>query len=467
MTTTKRLFITCWVAIGVLFAGNAMSCEPDAKGVLVCADNSLAGLREAGGQARKAGQWTLAEQIFQRAVAQFPDQPAIRLDLAVVMIDQQQFAQAKVQLDNYRRRFGESEPFWLTRGYWHDKQGDFFNSLTAYDNALRINPRSQEAWRQKIITVNVLGMPDKALVLAREHPGVLHKEDELRLRMDSAAYAVRAAMVQDDNRVLRQERVHSAISLCDETLHYIEQQFPDKQIAKQTVRLDRLLVWELDNRHQAVLDEYAALLQEQAAVRDDTRVAVAQAALNKEQPLLAVELLVPVTVKQPQETNPRVLLFYAYLESEQFELAQATLDALMRDRPAWRYGQSDKVVGKGWDRVTAESDSMMLAAWGNNLDAAYTAMHAYVNKAPFNPHLQSAYGDIHYLRGWPRQAQLLYENVQHQQPDLPSMKSGLINTAMNLYDYKTAEGITQSLVQDNPDLKSTETHVENWAVHNM
>ncbi|MEZ5494627.1 MAG: hypothetical protein R3E61_08645 [Pseudomonadales bacterium] len=48
--------------------------------------------------------------------------------------------------------------------------------------------------------------------------------------------------------------------------------------------MDRLLVWELDARHQQVLDEFDVAVVERTIIRDDIRVAVAQSALYLEKP---------------------------------------------------------------------------------------------------------------------------------------------------------------------------------------
>lgn len=450
-----------------LAASIVHACEINSSGALVCAETHITALREAGGQARRAGQPELSEKIFNFAVTRYPDQPAVELDLAVVLIDQDKFPQAISLLDKYHRRFGESESYWMTRGYLYDRQREFSKSFFVYDEALKINPSSKDALRQKINTVDTLGMPDKALELAEQHNEVLSDEDWLRLRMDSAAYAVRIAGNEDKNPLQQQKNIRTAINLCDQVIAYIKKNFPEQTADLQTVRFDRLLVWSLDNRHQAVLDEYALLVNEHAVTRDDASVVTAQSAMYLEYPELAIDLLLPVTKKNPSDANAQFLLFYAYLDNEDFDNAQRVLDGMESSQSPWRVGRSSKIAGKNWDRVTLDSNRLMFAAWSGDLDAAYSGMKDYLERAPYNSHLRVSFADIHYLRGWPRQSLDLYQEVENQQPGIYAVKSGSINAWMRLYDYQPAKKMTQVLAKDYPDLKSTETHIENWSVHNM
>ena len=462
-----NLLCVCLTLCLSLAAPIAQACEINSLGVLACADMSLAALREAGGQARRTGQLELSEKIFRSAVIRYPDQPAVDLDLAVVLIDQDKFPQAISLLDKYFQRFGESENYWMTRGYLYDRQREFPKSFLAYDSALKINPSSKAALRQKINTVDTLGMPDKALELAEQHREVLSNEDWLRLRMDSAAYAVRVAGNEEKTPLQQQKNIRTAIALCDQVIVYIQKNFPEHTGDLQTARFDRLLVWGLDNRHQSVLDEYAALINEHAEPRDDANVATAQSAMYLERPELAIDLLLPVVEKNPSDSNARFLLFYAYLDNEDFDNAQGVLDSMENSQSPWNASSSSKVTGKNWDRVTLDNNRLMLAAWSGDLDAAYSGMKDYLERAPYNPHLRSSFADIHYLRGWPRQSLDLYQEVENQQPGIYAVKSGSINAWMNLYDYQSAEKMTQVLAKDYPNLKSTETHIENWSVHNM
>jgi biofilm PGA synthesis protein PgaA len=424
-------------------------------------------VRDEAGLARRSGDYVLAEQLFRQAWQAAPQQADLSLDVAVVLIDQKKFPVARQHLQQHLDQFGESEAFWMTRGYLHDQQGEFFNSLSSYDNALRLNSHSADARRNRIHTVDSLGMPDKALDIAQAYPEVMRDQDWLRLRLDSAAYAVRMAGLDEDNRGLRERRVQTAIRRCDEAVRLIVDKFPDRQSALQQVRMDRLLVWGLDNWHQGVVDEYAALQAEGVVWRDDTRVAIAQSALHLEHPELALALLEPMAARHTRDINARILLFYAYIESEQYDKAQHTVDTLVKDEPVWRYGQSPTVVGKNWNRVSADNDNLLLAAWGNDLDAAQQGMEAYQGKAPFNVHLRGALADIYGLRGWPRHALDQYTQTLQQAPDLYSARHGIAGAHMDLYDFPVVEKISQDLVREYPHLKSTESLQEDWAVHNM
>lgn len=467
MMKMKQKIMMIAALCSVLGVPVAQACEQAASGRLLCPDTSLPALREAGGRARRAGDSLLAEQVFRLATGRYPKVPAVSLDLAVVLVDQQKYTEAAGVLAKHRRRFGESEAYWLTQAYLYEAQGRFFDSMDSYDRVLLINPANREARRQKIHAIDTLGMPDKALELAAIHPDALTGEDWLRLRMDSAAYAVRMAVIEDDDRVRRQQAVRHAIRLSDEALAFQQQHFPERRGAGQQTRFDRLLVWGLDSRHREVLDEYAVLKQENAVFREDVRAAVAQSALHLEQPDVAIEVLEPLGNSPAVDINARLLLFYAYIEHEDFAQAQQAIDTIVHDEPPLLYGQSDRVTGTNWNRVDADTNQLMLAAWGNDLDKALAGMQGYVDKAPFNVHLRADLAGLHYLRGWPRSSLSLYKEVEMQQPGLYSVKSGFINAWWDLYDFVPAENMTHSLVRDYPELKATETHAEDLAIHNM
>ncbi|HRG50786.1 MAG TPA: poly-beta-1,6 N-acetyl-D-glucosamine export porin PgaA [Pseudomonadales bacterium] len=436
-------------------------------GCLLAGVASADSLRDQGGKARRAGDFVHAEALFRQALQAEPNHAALSLDVATVLVDQQQYPQAQQWLRRYVKHFGESEAYWLTMGYFYDRQARFFDSLDCYDRALRINPNSEIAMRNRIQTVDTLGMPDKALSLARVNAHVVTKEEWMRLYADSAAYAVRIAGMDEPDRQRRYQKIKTAIHRCDDALTYVRENFPDRIAAQQQLRMDRILVLGLDSQHQAVLDEYILLLKENAILRDDVRVAIAQSALHVEKPELAEIILQPLIDKKTQDGNARTLMFYAQLESEKFDEAKKTIDALIADEKTFRFGQASNIVGKNWSRVNADTNRVMWEAWGNTLDLAQEEMVAYQAKAPFNPHLRSALGGVYQLRGWPRRSENIQRDVLQQSPDLYSAWSGVVGSRMALHDFYEAGKITKKLVRSYPELKSSESLQEDWRVHNM
>lgn len=434
---------------------------------LLIAPTFAQSLRDQAGAARHIQDYVRAEQLFRKALAAQPQFAPLSLDLATVLIDQKKFSEATKHLQRYRSRFGESEAYWLIKGYWYDRQERFFDSLTCYENALRFNSHSEEAMRNYIQTADTLGVPDKAITLARVYPQAINQEGWLRLYSDSAAYAVRLAGMHEPDRKRRIKNVHEAIRRCDKAIKFLYENFPEREAAMQQARMDRMLVWELDNRHQQVLDEFYALQIAHASIRDDVRVAVAQSALNLEKPEQARDILQPLIDKKTTDANARTLMFYAQLEGEDFGAAQKTVDALINDEEPWLYGKSPRVAEENWDRENADYNRMMLTAWGNMLDEAKPNMEAYQAQAPFNADLRSAVGQIYQLRGWPRRAEHWQRSALQIKPDFYSAWSGVIGSRMSVYDFSEAGRITQKLAKDYPDLKSTESLKEDWAIHNM
>lgn len=438
-------------------------------GVFVMAAScaAAASLRDQAGEARHAGQYAQAEQMFRRAVAEQPRFAPLYLDLATVLVDQKKFVEAGDRLQQYRTRFGENEAYWLTMGYWHDRQGRFFDSLADYDHALRINPRSDVAMQNYIQTADTLGVPDKAITLAQQYPQAINQEGWLRLYSDSAAYAVRNASLDEREQAVRKQRIQEAIRRCDKVIAFLYEHFPDRVAAMQQARMDRMLAWEMDGRHQAVLDEYAALAAEQVVLRDDVRVFIAQSALHLENPDVAISVLQPLMSKKTKDANARTMLFYAQLEAEQFGEARKTIDALVADEKPWLYGKSSRVTNANWNRENADYNSIMLEAWGNRLEQAQHSIEQYQALAPFNADLRSAVGQVYQLRGWPRRAEDWQHEALHVVPDLYSGWSGVVGSRMDLYDFPAVEKITQKLVKEHPELKSSETLQEDWDIHNM
>lgn len=424
-------------------------------------------LRDQAGELRHTGDYARAEQVFRQAISGQPNFAPLLLDLATVQIDQKKFVVAEKSLQTYHSRFGESEDYWLVMGYFFDRQKKFFDSLTSYERALRINPRSTVAMSNYIQTADTIGVPDQAIRLVHVYPEAVNREGWLRLYSDSAAYAVRLAGINEPNRQIRKKNVHEAIRRCDKAIKFLYENYPEREAAMQQARMDRLLVWGLDNRHQQVLDEYRALEAERAEIRDDVRVAVARSALSIEKPEQARDILQPLIDKNTKDANTRTLMFYAQLESEDFPAAQKTIDALIKDEVSWSYGKSSGSAEKNWDRMNADYNRMMLDAWGNMLDKVQSNMVSYQAKAPFNADLRSAVGQIYYLRGWPRQAEHWQRDALQIKPDLYSAWSGVIGSRMSVYDFPEAGRITKKLAKNYPELKSTESLNEDWAIYNM
>ncbi|MEZ5494628.1 MAG: hypothetical protein R3E61_08650 [Pseudomonadales bacterium] len=85
-----------------------------------------------------------------------------------------------------------------------------------------------------IQTADTIGVPDKAVALARVYPDAINKEGWLRLYSDGAALCCSFAWeCQSQIKAFAKKNIHEAIRRCDRVIKLLYEQFPERVAAMQ------------------------------------------------------------------------------------------------------------------------------------------------------------------------------------------------------------------------------------------
>ena len=153
----------------------------------------------------------------------------------------------------------------------------------------------------------------------------------------------------------------------------------------------------------------ADTLQASGPLPSYVRQAQADALLGLRRPEEAALAYRDVLAADPSNRDARVGLFYAQVESEDFDAAFATVDAMVAaSSPTRRVGISPRARPDP-DWVDTQILWSQSRRFGDMADDAWHVLHPIAQQAPAGPYLRLEQGEVASARGWPR---LGYEEIR-------------------------------------------------------
>ena len=411
--------------------------------------------------ARDSGRYNEAELLYGQGYSLFPGQIVLGVGHALTVIDQRRLGEAAILIEALEKRWPDERDVLHAKAYLKDVEKDFAASIAIYQKILDIHPDDDYAYRQWTLATNFLGLPELALASAAERPHIFLPSDWRFMYSDRAAIAIRWAGMYEPNIKIARERQQQAIDYCEFYLDHLSEHFPTDTNLRLRAIYDYILALHVSSQMLDVVIQYEYLLEEgygAQAFPVEVLNAVASAYLYLEKPGEAINLANWALEKSPESFNSLVLFFFSALESEQFGLAENTIDKL-----------ADREPGKfeNYEIVDARRFRQLLFAWGNQPARADRGLSVMLNKAPYNAQIRSDLAGVYNLRGWPRRALEEYTLVQNINPNQLESKIGQAESLFSLNRFGEFNPLIEDLVRDYPENKRIRSLAENWSIHNM
>ncbi len=415
-------------------------------------------LKAIGKSARNRQQPVLAITAYEAVLKRNPRDRQARLGLAMSLAEARQPAEADTQMAALLKAAPNSVESLEALAYVKETDRDYAAAISVYDRLLDIAPDHRGARRGRILALLRLGAPHEAIRLARRDAEVFSAEDWQRMAGDQAAREIRWGRLPTVTRAERYRDTDSAITRLQEQYR----QIADKgSAAALRNRFDLISAY----RNRRLMQQATTLyekLREQGVTPFPPYVlaVVGDAYLSLRQPQQAVVLLEQSISGYADDLDAQYSLYYAYLESGQYEKSLAHIDRVVASLPQWTWPPGSNERELNLDRLYAQTVAAMARAYVDKLDVAERRLEEQLARSPASTDIRNALGSVYLWRGWPRLAQGEFRAVLALEPENLGARTGMVSVLAERGDDTAADAALAPLLTDYAD----NLHVRNLAL---
>ncbi|MHC8384375.1 poly-beta-1,6 N-acetyl-D-glucosamine export porin PgaA [Pseudomonas sp. LB3P14] len=419
---------------------------------------------------RNLKRWDSATQVYTKALALEPENPDLQLGLALTQADagktDESVTRAKALVaakpDDPSRR--------LALAYALTRAGNHYDALFEYDQAFIRAGNKPEVAREYVVALQRARLPEPALRLAHQRPGLIDPVTLRSIEGDLAAERVRLAELA--TRSEKERYVIADRALADyDTL--IATWSADPRAHEDVVRwrIDRMGALKARARTAEVITQYQKLLAEGVKIPTYALRWVASSYLDQREPEIATDLYRQVLVAPDADVGDRLedstALYYALLESDKADEARKVAEDLAKtQRP--RVELKGLPVGDPNDEwMDAQQLAAQAGTYGSDLPHGEERLQTLVDQAPGNIGLRLAQADLYLARDWPRRAENQLKETESMAPRDVGLEVAQAHTAMELQEWRQMDALTDDIVGRFPDNRQVQRLARQREVHDM
>lgn len=411
--------------------------------------------------ARNARAYDTAVQWYERAIALEPENLDFRIGLSLSYAEAGDYNRANAVFAALPREQRNSPPVLVAQAYIQRLGGQLIAALQAYDRLLENNPRDFDALRGKALVLRDLLLPQQALDLAAEHPGILTAAEIERLEVDALAVQLR----------LTAETVYPAELdgiLLDATIEQIDLHLLDAAETAAVMALEYDRIAALTERNEAekaiaAFDDLDVPLEEIPAY---VLAAAGKAYLQLKQPQQAVRLLELAILVPPVDIETELALIYAYLDVDRYRDAAALTDATLIKYPMLLRAADSSVIKGNEDRMRAEIVAAIAASSIDEHETAQARLEGLLADSPNNSDVRHELANVYRWRGWLERSLFEYDQVLTMDDSLVYARVGRANTLLDSQEFEEVAATLASLESlGNPD-PIVDQLSDRWSLHN-
>lgn len=410
---------------------------------------------------RNTQQFGEASDWYRAALAREPEQLDARLGLAMTLADGGQFQLAQAQIDAIAPQHHQSPNVLEVRLYLMQKAGRQLESLALYEDLLNADPDNRAVLRNKALLLRSLLLPEPALAMASEHPGLLSDEELQGLEADRMALAIRNAARTPYPPPDERRGSEQAVAQINQYVAMV----PAGSAIERKLRYDRLVALADRNRSEEAVLEFESLIGEEPALPAYVRFSAARAYLHTRQPEKALDLLDGCLEESPGNVDVQIQRIHALGALERHAEAIAVADLLLRDTPEYQQLPGSLVRKPNDRRVEAEIRAILARAYADRLAESQQRLERLTSDAPNNTDARHELGSIYLWRGWPDRALAEYQQALAVDPDMLIARTGWTATQLERQDFPAAEREIADLGSTHPDEPLVQWLDKRWQLH--
>ncbi|OPK07049.1 poly-beta-1,6 N-acetyl-D-glucosamine export porin PgaA [Pseudomonas sp. VI4.1] len=419
---------------------------------------------------RNKGRWDDANRVYNKALAIDPENQELQLGMALNQADSDKPDQAVTRA----RALVAAQPNDVSRrmalGYALNRAGKEYDSLFEYDQAFVRSGNDPEVAKEYVRAMQRAHLPEPALRLARQRPGLIDPVTIRHLEGDLAAERVRLAEMPTRGEAERYVIADRALADYDKL---ISAWSADPQAKDDVIRwrIDRMGALNARSRSAEVISEYHKLQAEGVEVPVYAQRWVAASYLDEREPEIATDMYRAILLTPDADPGNRLqdttALYYALLESGNAEEARVVAEDLAK-------AQRPRVQLKGLPGGNPNDewmDAQQLAAqagtYSSDLPHGEERLQALVEQAPGNIRLRVAQADLYLARGWPRLAESKLKEAEAMAPRDINLEIAQAHTATDLQEWRQMDALTDDVVARFPENSQVKRLQRQREVHDM
>ncbi|KAA6182713.1 poly-beta-1,6 N-acetyl-D-glucosamine export porin PgaA [Pseudomonas veronii] len=419
---------------------------------------------------RNQRQWARAEAVYRQALLREPNNIDLQLGLALAQADGGQASEAVQRI----RALVAAKPDDPTRrmalGYALARAGLNYDALFEFDQAFIRAGDKPDVAREYIVALQKARLPEPALRLSAQRPGLLDAVTQRRLEGDLAAERVRMAEFATRSE---QERYVIADRALQDYDKLLTRWTPDPTAHDDVVRwrIDRLGALKARARTAEAIREYETLKGEGVQLPTYAVRWVAASYLDQRQPEKAEPLYRQALAAPDADPADRVedstALFYALVESDRALDAREVADNLAKSENPREELKGLPIGNPNDSWMDAQQLAAQAGTYSNDLPGSEAGLEALVRKAPGNVSLQLAQANVYRARDWPRRSESSLKETEAQAPRDISLEVSQAYTAMDLQEWRQMDVLTDDVLARNPDSRQVQRLSRLRDVHDM
>ena len=407
--------------------------------------------------------WPSALSLWKEALSLAPDNDDYRIGYVKTLADARK---DRLALSEARQLVKDNpSPAHLeTLSYVWMRQGKNRDRLLADMRALSAAPGNEALLRETIdaLTDNRVSTP--ALWLSQN--AALSPAERCRLERNAAAERVRLADVPGRTE---KERLRLAQNALDRYHALLSRWQNDPQAAEDVIlaRIDRLGALYAQGNYQQVISEYESLTAAQHPVPDWAIGWVISAYLQEKNTVAAFSLVqrYPHYASDPQDEEHA--LFYAWLDTGQYQAARRYVERETRSVPWTRYDFGSPTAQPNDRWLTGQSLKFNYLLATNALPEAEKLSYRLASTAPGNQGLQIDYAALLQARGLPRAAEQKLKRAETLEPTNLELEKQQAYVAMDLQEWRQMDLLANNVIARAPADRSARRLDRLRMVHHM
>lgn len=414
-------------------------------------------VKSLGYSANQTQQYAEAEQIYRRALRVNANDLESRRGLVIALLGQKRSDEALRYVQSYLPKFSSAYqvsdvPMITLLAQIYTQREESINAANAYQDVLRLAPKSRDATRAYAFALAAAGMPYLAERVAHQHADYFSVEEKRQFAHTSAGRTVIYGEAQI-NLDYKQPRFATTDAALDEN-SAVSKQYG----AQPSTQFDRMVALRDRQQMKEVVQLYLSLKAQGIALPPYANAAAADAYLYLEQPEKARDLY-RIAIDDASRGDVADInswheaLAYAYSEAEQHDAAIAEADRLLPATPALANRGIPGIEAPNDDYPTAALLGVQIRMYADRLQQAENKLAALRTAAPFNPQIRQTSADLHMSREQPRAALQEYSLLQVDYPKTVGPQTGRGDALLSLNQFSDAKAALPALQHDYPENK--------------
>ncbi len=339
----------------------------------------------------------------------------------------------------------------------------WLDALAIFERLQAQRPDDSDLYRLRTLTLGDVGNSYQAWAMYRACPELFDSAQREQFEANYLARLILWSQTYPENERNRLAEARVADSAIEE---YLRRSPANDPTLPTRIRYDRLILLSKLGRHQQVVDEYQALNDTAGLVVPAYALpAVGDSFMALKRPFEAAPVLEAALKADPDNSDVRMQLAYAYLESERPTTAIRGLEAYRETQPAWLYAPGARQGSQNWRRADTDSTLAMLHAFSEDLPSAERDITAMLGIAPNNAGMQTSLGQVYMMRGWPERALERFRMASTLDERDVNARVGQVEALVTLRRDDQARDLHDLLVKEYGDQPNVQRMDELWRNH--